>query len=246
MRVDRLKRRALSVREGQQVSEPSKHLTVRPEELLGPLNEVELKNAPKVLYLAGDPGLFRAGPRVSIVGSRAATAHGMNRAERLTRELVARGAVVVSGVAEGIDAVAHRAAIRYGGKTIGVLGTPLDSYYPESNRALQQELMREHLVVSQFASTGSAKNFPMRNRTMALISDTTVIVEAGESSGTMHQGWEALRLGRLLFLLESLAAQKHAWTEELLAYGAQVLSDENFRAFLDALPERSMGEELAF
>lgn len=220
--------------------------TFRPEELLGPLNDVELKNAPKLLYLAGTAEFFRAGPRVSIVGSRDATELGVHRAARLTKALVARGAVIVSGLAEGIDTAAHRVAMQHGGKTIAVIGTPLDAFYPPSNKALQQQLMREHAVVTQFTSSGGTKNFPMRNRTMALISETTVIVEAGEKSGTMHQGWEALRLGRLLFLLESLALQKHAWTEELIGYGAQVLADENFDVFLESLPERSRGEELAF
>lgn len=218
----------------------------RPEDLLGPLNEVERKNAPAKLFLAGDPSLFGAGPRVSVVGSRKATELGKNRAAKLTRALVQRGAVVVSGLAEGIDTIAHTTAIKHGGRTVAVLGTPLDTYFPAENRALQELIMREHLAVSQFATKGGSKNFPMRNRTMALLSDVTVIVEAGEKSGTLHQGWEALRLGRLLFMLESLASQKFEWTEELRKYGAQVLSDENFESFLQAIPERSRGEQLAF
>lgn len=218
----------------------------RPEDLLGPLNEVERKNAPAKLFLAGDPSLFAAGPRVSVVGSRKATELGKNRAAKLTRALVQRGAVVVSGLAEGIDTVAHTTAIKHGGRTVAVLGTPLDTYFPAENRTLQELIMREHLAVSQFATKGGSKNFPMRNRTMALLSDVTVIVEAGEKSGTLHQGWEALRLGRLLFMLESLASQRFEWTEELRKYGAQVLSDENFESFLQAIPERSRGEQLAF
>ncbi len=222
------------------------NIEYKPEELLGPLNEVERKNAPALLYLAGDRTLFGAGPRVSIVGSRKATDLGRNRAAKLTRALVERGVVVVSGLAEGIDTVAHTTAIKHGGKTIAVLGTPLDTCFPAENRALQEHIMREHLAVSQFATKGGSKNFPMRNRTMALLSEVTVIVEAGEKSGTLHQGWEALRLGRLLFMLESLASKRYEWTEELRKYGAQVLSDENFENFLQAIPERSRGEQLAF
>lgn len=216
-----------------------------PEDLLGPLNEVERKNAPARLFLAGDLSVFSAGPRVSIVGSRKASPEGISRAAKLARALVGRGAVVVSGLAEGIDTVAHSTAMEAGGKTIAVLGTPLDQFFPASNRALQERIMREQLAISQFARSGGPKNFPIRNRTMALISEATVIIEAGEKSGTVHQGWEALRLGRLLFLLESLVARKQEWTEELIRYGAQVLSDANKEAFLESLPERTSGEHLA-
>jgi hypothetical protein len=104
-----------------------------------------------------------------------------------------------------------------------VLGTPLDQFYPKGNHDLQQTLMREHLVVSQFplGYPVTPKNFPIRNRTMALLTDATVIVEAGEKSGTVHQGWEALRLGRLLFLLESVAMEPAlSWPKEMIHYGA--------------------------
>ncbi|MCK6445778.1 MAG: DNA-protecting protein DprA [Planctomycetes bacterium] len=222
------------------------HLERTPEDLLGPLNAVEKKNAPAKLYLAGDLSVFRAGPRVSIVGSRNVSDLGKARAQRLARALVKRGVTVMSGLAEGVDAVAHQSAIDAGGKTIAVLGTPLDRYFPTSNRALQERIMREHLAISQFEHEGGAKNFPMRNRTMALLSDATVIVEAGEKSGTVHQGWEALRLGRPLYLLQSLAEQKHPWTEDLQQYGAQVLSNDNFDEFLASIPERARGEHVAF
>ena len=87
----------------------------------------------------------------------------------------------------------------------------------------------------------------MRNRTMALLSDATVIVEAGEKSGTLHQGWEALRLGRLLFLMESVAANpKLTWTKEMIHYGAQVLARENLENALDNLPLRTCGDEVTF
>ena len=107
--------------------------------------------------------------------------------------------------------------------------------------------MREQLVVSQFPPgyPSQKKNFPMRNRTMALITDATVIVEAGEKSGTLHQGWEALRLGRLLFLLESVAKDDRlSWPAEMIRYGAQVLSRENLELVLDEMPEYSRVEPL--
>lgn len=213
-----------------------------PDELLGPLNEVEQKNAPRELFVAGDVRLLTSGARVSIVGSRKATREGLNRAAKLARLLVGRGIVVVSGLAEGVDTAAHTSAIDAGGRTVAVLGTPLDKFFPPRNRPLQERIMREHLAVSQFAPGlyPGRKAFPMRNRTMALLSDATVIAEAGESSGTLHQGWEALRLGRPLFLMESLASRSDlTWPKEMIGYGAEVLSEDTLEFFFEMLPERT-------
>ena len=221
-----------------------------PEELLGDLNEVESRNAPDQLYYAGDPSLLRFGTRVSIVGSRKASPEGVNRASRPSRILVEQGAIVVSGLAEGIDAAAHEAAMLYGGRTIAVVGTPLDECYPAKHRDLQARIASEHLVLSQFAvgTQTNPGNFPKRNRTMALISEATIIVEAGSQSGTEHQGWEAIRLGRELFLLQSLAehAGEYEWVSKLLQYGACVLSDDNCGRLLSGLPERDAGVSFAF
>jgi DNA processing protein len=222
-----------------------------PEELLGPLNEVEKKNAPKSLFIAGDGSVLQSGPRVSIVGSRKATPAGLASAHQLSESLVARGAVVVSGLAEGIDTAAHEGAMSSGGRTIGVLGTPLDEFFPAKNRGLQERIMREHLAVSQFAPGVPSRpgNFPMRNRTMALLSDATVIVEAGEKSGSLQQGWEALRLGRSLFLMDSLLRDPTlSWAREMEGYGAQALVLENLELLFELLPERARGEasQLAF
>ena len=215
-----------------------------PEELLGPLDEVESKHAPAELFVAGDVSLLKQGARVSVVGSREASPEGLKRASKLAKLLASNGSVVVSGLAEGIDTAAHTTAIDCGGRTIAVLGTPLEKCFPAKNRALQERIMREHLAVSQFAPESSAgkKAFPMRNRTMALLSDATVIVEAGEASGTIHQGWEALRLGRTLCIMESLVAAGHQWCTEMLGYGAVILSESNKALFLENLPEGSRVE----
>lgn len=196
-------------------------------ELLGPLNEFEQVKLPNLLYYAGDVKLARMAPRVAIVGARAASATGLDRARRLAQHIAAVKGVVVSGLAVGIDRAAHEAAIEAGGHTIGVLGTPLDRYYPAENRALQERMMRDHLVLSQFAvgaNVGRA-GFVQRNRTMALISHATVIIEAGAASGTQSQAWEAIRLGRSLFLHESLANADFEWPQKLLRYGAIPFAD---------------------
>ena len=215
------------------------------EDILGPLNEVERKNAPKELFYAGDLSVLDAGPRASLVGSRKASERGLRNAQRLASWLVSGGAVIVSGLAEGIDAAAHQAAIDAGGRTIGVIGTPLDQSYPAKNRQLQARLMQEHLVLSQFP-TGyptHPKNFPIRNRTMALISHATIIVEAADKSGSLHQGWEALRLGRPLFVLDSLMNDPALkWPAELAHYGALPLSANGLEAISEYLPEHGRAD----
>jgi DNA processing protein len=198
-----------------------------PVDLLGPLNDIELRHAPGFLYATGNVGLLQEGRRVAVIGSREATELGLKRAARLARALVAERIIVVSGLARGIDTAAHTAAMESGGSTIAVLGTPLDKCNPPSNAKLQEKIGRDHLLVSQFAPTEPVMkhNFVLRNRTMALISNASVIVEAGEGSGSLSQGWEALRLGRPLFLLKSLIEDVAlAWPKEMLNYGAMVLS----------------------
>lgn len=216
-----------------------------PADLLGPLNEAEAKNAPPVLWVAGRAEYLRTSPRVSVVGSREASPQGIKNAEKLARILAKDGIVVVSGLAKGIDTAAHRSAMREGGRTIAVLGTPLDRFYPAENEGLQREIMEKHLAVSQFPSgmPFDRGHFIMRNRTMALLVNASVIVEAGDTSGARSQGWEALRLGRPLFILRPiLENEKLRWPKEMLEYGAEVLSD--VEALLDLIP-RTDDETLA-
>lgn len=207
-------------------------------ELLGPLNEVEVKNAPRELYVAGDTTLLRNCAKVAIVGSRDASPEGIRRAKKLAKILVERSIVVVSGLAKGIDTAAHTSALDNGGRTVAVIGTPLEKVYPKENTQLQHRLMKDQLVLSQFASGYPTKpqNFPMRNRVMALVSDATVIIEAGETSGSISQGWEALRLGRALFIAESVVQTK-SWPATMIPYGARVLSDATIDELFDLLPE---------
>ena len=155
---------------------------VTPDELIGPLNDIEKKFAPPHLFLKGNQKLIdKFHPRVSIIGTRHPSEGGINNTGILTKFLIKNEAVIVSGLALGIDTVAHRTAIENGGRTIAVLGTPLDKYYPKQNSDLQDEIARDNLVISQF-SWGlfiQSRNFPMRNRTMALLSHPSIIVEAG-------------------------------------------------------------------
>ena len=220
---------------------PMSYRSFSPDELLGPLNEVEQKNAPRVLFVAGNLGILQEVARVSIVGARKASSEGIRRAAKLAGLLARRKIVVVSGLAEGIDTAALKTAIEQSGFTIAVLGTGLDQVYPRENAQLQARIMREHLALSQYpvGSPIQRKNFPLRNRTMALFSDATVIIEASDTSGSLHQGWEALRLGRPLFIARSVIETPGlTWPGKMLHYGASVLSDETFEEFEEALPAR--------
>ena len=223
--------------------------TLNPRDALGDLNEVELKNAPDILYMSGDEALLKAKTKISIVGTRKPSDEGCKRTRSLVKKLVENDIIIVSGLALGVDTIAHTTAIETGGKTITVLGTPLDTPYPANNKNLLEEIEKNHLAISQFPSgmTFQRKNFPMRNRTMALISDATIIIEAGEKSGTRHQGWEALRLGRPLFLLASLVEnQELTWPKEMLSYGAEILTRDNLETVINNLPDFSAGEEVDF
>lgn len=228
---------------------PVSFKTFAPDELVGPLNDVERKNAPEKLFVCGDIDLLRTTARVSIIGTRRPSTEGLKRAESLAKILVEKHITVVSGLAMGIDTQAHKTAIRNKGRTIAVLGTALDKTYPAQNAGLQQEIMRDHLAVSQFPIGYPTRPscFPMRNRTMALVSHATVIVEAAEGSGTLHQGWEALRLGRPLFLMESLLKNsKLKWPKEMTKYGAQALSRESIDLLIESLPKDPVNAGLPF
>ncbi|HEY1871036.1 MAG TPA: DNA-processing protein DprA [Chitinophagaceae bacterium] len=209
------------------------------QKLFDTFTDFEKKYAPQNLFVAGDASLLYSGLKVSIVGSRKPSQKGIEDAQCLAKTLVSHGAVVLSGLAEGIDTVAHETAIKNGGKTIAVLGTPLDVAYPAKNRGLLETIKRDHLAISQFPIGYPTKkeNFPMRNRTMALLSDATIIVEASEVSGTRHQGWEALRLGRFIFIMKSVLENKElSWPKEMVKYGAQELTCELLPSFMEFIP----------
>jgi DNA processing protein len=211
--------------------------SVTPEHLLGPLNDVERKFSPLRLFTAGPMEIPLPKPRVAIIGSRNASSKGLDAAMDIAKTLLKKEVVIVSGLAEGVDTAAHLTAIKEKGRTIAVLGTPLDRVYPQKNSELQKEIMTNHLAISQFpvGRPTQRKDFVLRNRTMALISNASVIVEAGETSGSLHQGWEALRLGRPVFIWKSIVSDSSlSWPKKMMRYGALELTNPDH--VLDVLP----------
>jgi DNA processing protein len=160
------------------------------------------------LHLAGDQSLLGM-PSVSIIGSRNASEKGRRRAARLATALAREGVVVMSGLAEGIDAAAHEAAMLVG-RTVAVIGTPLSRVYPAQHAALQRRIYTDHLLVSPFEEGEQTypSSFPARNRVMARLSRATVIIEATNKSGTLHQADECAQAERPLFIVASIYEDK--------------------------------------
>ena len=151
---------------------------------------------------------------VAIVGTRAASRAGIERARTLAAELAERGRVVISGLAAGIDTAAHLGALEADGRTVAVLGTGLRRSYPRQNAALQRRIAREGLVLSQFLpdAAPTKTSFPMRNAVMSGYAAETVVIEAAWKSGARMQARLALEHGRPVFLMASLL--EHDWARE--------------------------------
>ena len=187
----------------------------------------------ELLYFQGNWDLTSS-RCVAIVGTRKPSEEGLRRAIKLTRSFVKEGFTVVSGLAQGVDTVAHTTAIEAGGQTVAVLGTPITCYYPAENKALQQRIADDYLVISQVPIVrysrqtfhGNRLFFPERNVTMSALTEATVIVEAGETSGTLIQARHAIQQGRKLFILDNcFRDEKLTWPAKYLERGAIRVTD---------------------
>jgi DNA processing protein len=164
----------------------------------------------EVLYYRGWWDLASS-PSIAVVGTRSPSPEAVAHARTIAKSLVRDGYTIVSGLAKGIDTVVHETAIGAGGLTIGVLGTPLSVSYPATNKELQETIARKYLLISQVPIVRSSHQgpkvnrmfFPERNITMAALTRATVIIEAGETSGTLTQARAAIKQGRPLLILDS-------------------------------------------
>ncbi len=182
------------------------------------------------LWYLGDPGALTDAPRrhVAIVGTREASPYGIRVAERLATGCARAGLVVVSGLARGVDAAAHRAALAAGGTTIGVQGTGVDVPYPASHRALHAALCRDGAVISEMepGTPATPGCFPRRNRIIAALSQVIVVVEAGYKSGAINTASQALELGRTVAAVPGRIDEERArGSNGLIRDGAQVICD---------------------
>ncbi|HMQ33731.1 MAG TPA: DNA-processing protein DprA [Chloroflexaceae bacterium] len=182
----------------------------------------EIPGAPPLIYVRGAlaPGDDWA---VAVVGTRAPSAYGREAAHTLARDLAASGVTVVSGLALGVDAVAHEAALGVGGRTLAVLGSGADLPYPARNRRLAERIVEQGALISDYplGTAPMAANFPPRNRIISGLSRATLVVEAGEQSGALITVGFALDQGRDVFAVPGpIFARQSAGCNRLIRGGA--------------------------
>jgi DNA processing protein len=205
----------------------------------------EIDQPPPVLYLRGEflPDDVFA---VAIVGTRRVTSYGRQIAEQMAAFLAANGITVISGLARGVDAVAHQAALRTGGRTMAVLGSGVDRIYPPEHRGLAEQMMERGAIISDYAlgTPPDASNFPPRNRIISGLSLAVVVVEAGETSGALLTAEFAAEQGREVFAVPgSILAPQSKGTNKLIQRGALPLLNAN--DLMQALDLTRIGEHKA-
>ena len=182
--------------------------------------------AVRTLFAMGDLNALRP-PLCSVVGTRLCTDYGVRVTQQLVKALVTADVGIVSGMARGIDAVAHRAALDAGGRTIAVMGTGVDVPYPAGHRELHTRIAREGLVVSENAPGVKATPgcFPRRNRIIAALSPVTLVVEAGFKSGAQSTANAALDCNRTVAAVPGpIDSPQSAGTNALIAAGAHIIT----------------------
>ena len=187
----------------------------------------EIPDPPLILYALGDTGLMST-PAVAMVGSRSATTYGRRAAHSLAGQLTTHGVTVVSGMALGIDSLAHQGALEKGGKTVAVLGCGLDVLYPPQNKQLREGIREHGLLLSEYplGTRPDGYRFPARNRIIAGMSLGVVVVEAARRSGSLITAQLALDFGREVFAVPGqIDSVKSEGTHWLLRQGAKVVVD---------------------
>lgn len=187
----------------------------------------EIQGAPKELFVLGnlDNSLF---PGIAIVGTRKATNAGVKTAERFAKEFALRGLTVISGLAMGIDTAAHNGALDGGGKTVAVLGSPINKIYPAQNIGLAKEIIEnDGAVISEYATEASSHkgSFPARNRIISGLSTAVVVIESPEKSGSLITAGHAADQGRTVFVVPGdISNKNYAGSHALIRDGATLVT----------------------
>jgi len=187
----------------------------------------ELCDPPIVLYIKGRFAMSIDRPCIAVVGSRRASTYGVNTAERLARDLASRGLTIVSGLARGIDAAAHRGAMSGGGLTVAVIGTGIEATYPREHGHLASEVTSNGAVISEFplGTPPLAQNFPYRNRVLSGLSLGVLVVEAAEHSGSLITARLASEQGRDVFAVPGQITSTNAFGPNcLIRDGAKLVA----------------------
>ncbi len=192
-----------------------------------PVRLREIYDPPPLLYVTGDVSLLSR-HLIAIVGARRPSPYGNQMAERIGRDLAARGIVVVSGLARGIDASAHRGALSaVAGTTIGVLGCGIDVVYPKENRKIFEEIRQRGLLITEFpmGTFPAPQNFPIRNRIIAGMALGVVVVEGAQYSGSLITARLAMEFGREVYGVPGNATQASSFgPNQLIKQGAKLVT----------------------
>jgi len=197
----------------------------------------EIYDYPPVLYVKGSLPAEHE-PCLAIVGTRRSTVYGRQVTEEIVADLARSNITIISGLARGIDSVAHRAALDAGGKTVAVFGSGLDIVYPGENAKLAQAIVEHGALVSEYplGVKPKAENFPMRNRIMSGLSLGVLVVEAGERSGALITAQQAVEQNREVFAIPgSILSPASQGTNRLIQEGAKLV-----RNYTDILQELNL------
>src|SRR5689334_3431951 len=201
-----------------------------------PQSLLHIYDPPVMLYVRGDAQLLNQ-PSISIVGTRRPTMYGTQMAERLGRELAARGVVVVSGMARGIDSIGHQGALAMNGRAVGVLGTGVNVCYPKENKKLYEKVLERGAIISEFplGTHPAPENFPVRNRIVAGMPLGVVVVEGAQYSGSLITARLAMEFGREVFGVPGNVTQPVSFApNQLIKQGAKLIT--NAEDVIEELP----------
>jgi DNA processing protein len=203
----------------------------------------EIDQPPPILYLRGELTTEDSWA-VAVVGTRRVTAYGRQVTEELASYLAQNGVTVVSGLARGVDSIAHQAALKAGGRTLAVMGNGVDRIYPPEHRALAEQILASGALLSDYApgTPPESANFPPRNRLISGLSLAVVVVEAGETSGALITAQFAVDQGREVFAVPgNILAPQSKGTNRLIQQGAHPLLSA--RDVLEALNLTRVSEQ---
>lgn len=192
-----------------------------------PQTLLQIYDPPVLLYVRGDTQVLNL-PSLSIVGTRKPTLYGTQMAQRLGRDLAARGLVIVSGMARGIDAIGHQGAMDAHGRAIGVLGTGIDVCYPKENKKLYEKVLERGAIISEFPlrTHPAPENFPVRNRIVAGMPLGVVVVEGAQYSGSLITARLAMEFGREVFGVPGNVTQPVSFApNQLIKQGAKLVTN---------------------
>ncbi|MGY6528592.1 MAG: DNA-processing protein DprA [Cyanobacterium sp.] len=223
-----------------------------PSDDLYPHLLLEIPSPPAILYYKGkivekeNNGIT---PMIGIVGTRKPTEHGRRWTYNISKALAQKGFIIVSGLAEGIDTVAHRACLDAGGRTIAVLGNGLDRVYPPSNRDLMREITQKGLIMTEYAhgSRPERGNFPARNRIVAGLCRAVLVMEAPEKSGALITAHYATEFNRDVYTLPNTPDNFQArGCLRLIHRGAEIIvTPEELLASLGSIPDLDQPQQLS-